>query len=72
MEAKTKVEAIAELIEANGGKANWTQIYQKIGRYYRGAKASAEWQAGLRGVVYREIRNGRTFKKVADATFALK
>ncbi len=58
----TKVQAITRLIEANGGSATWAEIYQKIGKYYSKAKASAFWQEGLRGVVYREIRYGRTFK----------
>jgi hypothetical protein len=68
----TKVEAIKKVIEQNGGQATWAEIYQKIGRYYKGAKASKEWQVGIRGVLYREIRNDRTFIKVSDATFALK
>ena len=68
----TKVEAIKKVMEQNGGRANWAEIYQKVGRYYKGAKASKEWQAGIRGVLYREIRNGRTFIKISDATFALK
>jgi hypothetical protein len=68
----TKVDAIAKVIKGNGGSATWSEIYQKIGRYYKGAKASKEWQAGIRGVLYREIRNDRTFKKINDATFALK
>jgi hypothetical protein len=68
----TKVDAIAKVIKGNGGSATWSDIYQKIGRYYKGVKASKEWQAGIRGVLYREIRNDRTFKKINDATFALK
>ena len=68
----TKVEAIKKVIEQNGGQATWAEIYQKIGCYCKGAKASKEWQAGIRGVLYREIRNDRTFKKINDATFALK
>lgn len=68
----TKVEAIMKVMKRNGGSATWSEIYQKIGRYYKGAKASNEWQAGIRGVLYRELRNGRTFTKIGDATFALK
>ena len=68
----TKVDAIEKVMRSNGGSASLSTIYQQIGRYYKGAKASNEWQAGIRGVLYREIRNGRTFKKVSDAVYALK
>lgn len=61
-----------KVLADNGGKADWKTIYAQLGRYYKGAKAAEDWQAGIRGVVYREIRNGRNFIKVADATFALK
>jgi hypothetical protein len=68
----TKVQAIAKLIEANGGSATWAQIYQKIGKYYPKAKASQFWQEGIRGVVYREIRYGRTFKMEGRSTVTLR
>jgi hypothetical protein len=58
----TKVEAIAKLLRAKGGKANWAEIYSGVGKYYPQAKVSKFWQEGLRGVVYREIRAGQTFK----------
>jgi len=31
-----------------------------------------EWQAGIRGVLYREIKNNRNFKKIGFGIFALK
>jgi hypothetical protein len=68
----TKLEAIVKVMKANGGKASWPTIYSQIGRYYKGAKASGEWQAGIRGVLYREMQNGRTFRKVGEGEFALK
>jgi hypothetical protein len=71
MTPKTKVEAIATFLTENGGKATWREIYENIERFYNEAKASSEWQAGIRGVVYREIRNGLTFKKIGSGTFAL-
>ena len=67
----TKVQAIAKVMQENGGKATLQEIYQKAGRYYKGVKASEHWQAGLRGVLYREVRNGKTFKKLDDVTYAL-
>ena len=67
----TKVEAIVCVMHENGGQATLQEIYQKAGRYYKGVKTSDEWQAGLRGALYREIRNGKTFEKVSDATYAL-
>lgn len=59
----TKVQAIVRLIKSKGGKATWEQIYKDIEKYYPTAKASDFWQEGLRGVVYREIRYGRTFTR---------
>jgi hypothetical protein len=67
-----KVDAIVKVMEANGGSASWPVIYKTIGRYYKGAKAAEDWQSGIRGVLYREIRNGRTFKKIDEGLFALK
>jgi hypothetical protein len=66
-----KVEAIVRVMQEQGGTATLQDIYQKAGRYYKDAKASDEWRAGLRGVLYREIRNGRTFKKVGEANYSL-
>ena len=67
----TKVQAIVKVIEFNGGTATLQEIYQRAGRYYKGVKAAEDWQAGLRGVLYREIRNGRTFTKLGAATYGL-
>jgi hypothetical protein len=68
----TKVQAIVKVMQENGGQATLQEIYQRAGRYYKGVKASADWQAGLRGVLYREVSKGRTFKKISEATYALK
>lgn len=68
----TKVEAIKALMENNGGVASWKYIYDNIENYYPPAKASLEWQAGIRGVLYREIRNDRNFKRIGFGTFALR
>lgn len=68
----TKVEAIIKVMQENGGSATLQQIYQGAGRFYKGLKASANWQAGLRGTLYREIYKGRTFTKLDDATYGLK
>ncbi len=67
----TKVEAILCVLKDNGGIATWEIIYNEIEKYYPTAKASGEWQAGIRGVLYREIRNHRNFKKIDDGTYAL-
>jgi len=58
----TKVQAIVRLLSDRGGSATWSDIYENIGKYRKGAKTSEFWKEGLRGVVYREIRAGRTFK----------
>jgi hypothetical protein len=70
-EAKTKVQAIVALIKKNGGTASWDDIYKNIEKFYPTAKASQFWQEGIRGVVYREIRYGRTFKMVETGVVGL-
>jgi len=67
----TKVDALKTLIKDNGGAASWQYIYDNIERYYPAAKASSEWEAGLRGVLYREIKNNRNFKRVGFGVYAL-
>lgn len=67
----TKVDAVKKLILKNGGTANWTEIYSKIEKFYPDAKVSEFWQEGLRGIVYREMRYGRTFKFVAKGVIGL-
>ena len=68
----TKVEAIIKLMEDNGGTATWDIIYSNIEKYYPAVKEMKEWQAGIRGVLYREIKNNRNFKKIGFGIFALK
>lgn len=67
----TKVGAIRRLMEENGGVASWKYIYDNIEKYYPGIKSSKEWQAGIRGVLYREIKDNRSFQKLGFGTFAL-
>lgn len=67
----TKVEAIKKVIEEFGGVANWEQIYNNLEKYYPAAKVSKEWKAGIRGVLYREIKNKKNFKKVGLGLYAL-
>ena len=68
----TKVEAIKKLMQDNGGLASWKYIYDNIEKYYPAAKVSSEWEAGIRGVLYREIKNNQNFKRVSFGVFALK
>ena len=67
----TKVDAIAKVMKDNGGVANLDMIYDNIKKYYPTARDSATWQAGIRGVLYREIRNNRMFKKIGLSIYAL-
>ena len=67
----TKVQALISLLKDNEGVANWEVIYKNIEKYYPQAKASKEWKAGLRGVLFREIRNGRNFKRIGEGVFSL-
>lgn len=46
-------------------------IYDNICQYYPIAKDSKDWEAGIRGVLYREIRNSRRFKKIGLSIYAL-
>lgn len=59
-------------MEDNGGTATWDDIYSNIEKYYPAAKESKVWQAGIRGVLYREIKNNRNFKKIGFGIYALK
>jgi|YelNatPaOPRAMG01_1025707.scaffolds.fasta_scaffold116577_2 hypothetical protein len=67
----TKVEAIKKVLEEFNGVATWKQIYDNIEKYYPAAKASVAWQEGLRGVLYREIKNNKNFKRVGLGIYAL-
>lgn len=68
----TKVEAIKKILEEFNGVATWEQIYNSIEKYYPAAKVSVAWKEGIRGVLYREIKKGRNFKKVGLGIYALK
>lgn len=67
----TKVEAIACVMRDNSGLANWSIIYNEVEKYYPNIKLSKEWRAGIRGVLYREIKNQRNFKKLDEGLFGL-
>lgn len=67
----TKVEAIKKVLEDNNGVATWEIIYEQIEKYYPAAKNSKSWQEGIRGVLYREIKNAKVIKKVGLGLFAL-
>jgi len=68
----TKVEAIRKVLEDFGGKATLQEIYDNIEKYYPAAKTSKAWKEGIRGVLYREIKEGRNFKRIGIGIFALK
>ena len=67
----TKVSALISLIGDNGGAASWQDIYDNIEGYYPNIKAPKDWEAALRGVLYREVKNGRHFKRISAGVFAL-
>jgi hypothetical protein len=67
----TKVEAIKKVLEDHEGIATWEIIYNEIEKYYPAIKSSDEWQAGIRGVFYREEKEKRNFKKVGLGMVAL-
>ncbi len=51
-----KAEAIRKVLLDNNGVANWKILYSEIEQYYPNIKKSLDWQAALRGIVYREIK----------------
>ena len=67
----TKVEAIEKVMRDNGGAASLDIIYNNICKYYPTAKDSKEWEAGIRGVLYREIRNNKRFKEIGLSIYAI-
>ena len=67
----TKVTALISLLSDNGGAASWKYIYDNIENYYPNIKVPRDWQAALRGVLYRELRNNRQFKRIGLGVFAL-
>jgi len=68
----TKVDAIKKVLEEFNGVATWEQIYNNIEKYYPTAKVSREWKAGIRGVLYRERKEGQNFKRIGLGIYALK
>lgn len=67
----TKVDAIEQVMKANGGTANLNLIYENIEKYYPPAKQSKDWDAGIRGVLYRELKKGNRFKRIGLSLYAL-
>ena len=59
-----KIDAIEKVMLDNGGTASWSVIYDNITKYYPNAKSPSDWKEGLRGVVYREMKNNNRFKKI--------
>lgn len=67
----TKVEAIKKVLNDHGGVATWQIIYDEIEKYYPNIKKSSQWEAGIRGVLYREIKNNKNFKKIGLGLYSL-
>lgn len=67
----TKVEAIIKVMQDNWGLANWKILYNELEKYYPEIKKSNEWDAWVRWVLYREIKNWKNFKKIDEWIFAL-
>ena len=67
----TKIKAIEKVMEDFGGAASLEIIYDNIEKYYPGIKDGEKWKEGVRGVLYREVRNHRMFKKIGLSIYAL-
>ena len=65
----TKVEAIKALMKEYNGVISLKILYSEIEKYYPDAKKSEEWQAGLRGVLYRDL--GKSFKRLDGSLYSL-
>lgn len=68
----TKIQAIEYVLKENGGSANLETIYKKIPKFYPNIKQGLQWEAGVRGVLYRAIKEGKCFKKIGLSIYALK
>ncbi len=66
----TKIQAIKKILEDNNGVATWGIIYNNIEKYYPDIKNTKEWQAGIRGVLYRDINNKTNFKQIGLGLFS--
>ena len=58
-------------MEANGGQATLEELYNLTKDHKPDIDQSTEWKAGIRGVLFREIRNGRNFKKLKATQYSL-
>lgn len=67
----TKVAAVIQLLKEKGGPASLRYIYDNIEKFYPGAKIAKDWEAGLRGIIYREVYKGQNFKRVGPSLYAL-
>lgn len=67
----TKVDAIQKLLQDRKGVASLNDIYENIEKYYPLAKNSKQWEAGLRGVLYRAVKEQHIFKKIGVSIYAL-
>lgn len=67
----TKVQAIRRVMEEKNRPVTLEEIYKGVKKYKKDVDQSEHWKAGIRGVLYREIRNGKSFKKAQVATYYL-
>ncbi len=67
----TKVDAIRKVLEDHNGVASWEIIYKEARKYYPAIDKSDKWKEGIRGVLYRDLKNKKNFKKIGLGVFAL-
>jgi len=65
----TKIEALILLMKDYGGIVTWEIIYNEIEKYYPAIKSPKDWQAALRGVLYRDL--GKKIKRIDEGVFSL-
>lgn len=65
----TKVDAIKKLMCDYNGILTLEILYNEVEKYYPDIKKPKDWQAALRGVLYRDV--GKSFKKIDTSMYAL-
>ena len=66
----TKSEAVKQILIDNGGLANLRIIYDEIEKYYPNVKKPQDWEAALRGIINRDVKNKR-IERIESSIYTL-
>lgn len=67
----TKVQAIRRVMKEKGRAITLEEMYKGVKKFKQDVAQSKHWKAGIRGVLYREIRNGKSFRKDNASTYSI-